>query len=134
MKRLAAALVALGIASAAHAENCTRSLDYIFNDLGGSLPLTGQSYQSLFKVCQDTLKLVNVRDAYILRDGGIAVLPFDFSVIATAGTLAEFCRLHPRGRLRILGKREVKKGLTVGLVVLKSSTGLDTCQEIRGRS
>jgi hypothetical protein len=132
MKWLAALLLVFFAGNAAHAESCTRSLDYILNDLVGDLPEPGQAYQGLFRVCLQTLELNNVDDAYVLKDGGIAVLPKDNSLIATASTLSAFCRQNPRATLRFITPREKSKGLTTGLVVLMSSQDADPCQKILG--
>jgi hypothetical protein len=133
MKWLAAFLLTILAGNAAYAESCTRSLDYILNDLAGQLPQPGMAYQSLLNVCLKTLDLNNVKDAYVLRDGGIAVLPKNNSLIATTGTLADFCRKNPRATLRFITPREARKGLTTGLVVLMSSQDADPCQKILGQ-
>ena len=133
MKWLAALLLVFFAGNAAHADSCSRSLDYILNDLAGELPEPGTAYQSLLNVCLKTLDLNNVKDAYVLKDGGIAVLPKSNSLIATAGTLADFCRQNPRATLRFITPREARKGLTTGLVVLMSSQDADPCQKILGQ-
>jgi hypothetical protein len=132
MKRLA--MAALLVACACHpaaAENCTRSLDYILSDLAGPLPLPASSYQALARTCLETLKLGNVKDAYVLRDGGIAVLPRDAGVLATANTLAQFCRSFPDDKLRFITRREARHGLTTGLVVAMASDAAGSCAKIR---
>jgi hypothetical protein len=133
MKWLAALLFVVFAGNAAYAESCTRSLDYILNDLAGELPQPGASYQGLLNICLKTLDLNNVKDAYVLKDGGIAVVPKNNSIIATAGTLADFCRKNPRATLRFITPREVRKGLTTGLVVLMTSQDADPCQKILGQ-
>lgn len=120
-------------AGTAHAESCNRSLEYILDGSAGDLPQGPDSYRGLLTVCLRTLEISNVRDAYVLKDGGIAVLPKDFSVVATASTLARFCEANPRQTLRFLNKKEAKSGLTTGLVVSLSSGGLASCREIRGQ-
>jgi hypothetical protein len=130
---LAVAVGFLGFGPAAHAESCSRSLDYLMNDIG-ELPMPTDTYQNLFKVCQETLTMSNVKDAYVLRDGGIAVVPESNSLIATAMTLSRFCREYPRGQLRFITKGEQRKGLTTGLVVLMASADLDSCRNISGGS
>lgn len=119
-------------AGAAHAESCNRSLEYILDGSAGDLSQAPDSYRGLLKACLATLELSNVKDAYVLKDGGIAVLPRDFSVVATARTLAKFCEANPRRTLRFLNRKEAKSGLTTGLVVSLSSGGLASCREIRG--
>jgi hypothetical protein len=59
-------------ARAARADGCARSLDYILNDLAGELPRPAAAYRTLFDVCAQTLAIVNVHDAYLMKDGGIA--------------------------------------------------------------
>lgn len=133
MRRSVVALLLLLLcAGAAQAENCGRSLDYILDGSAGDLPRPPMAYRGLLEVCTQTLKMSNVKDAYVLKDGGIAVIPKDYSVAATAGTLAEFCEANPRKTLRFLSKKETKKGLTTGLVVSLSSDGFASCQQIRG--
>ena len=133
MKRIALALLlAVCFGSAASAESCTNSLDYILNDFTGELSQPALAYRNLLGTCLDTLTMSNVQDAYLLADGGIAVVPQAGSITATAGTLAQFCEKHPRGTLRFISRRESRRGLTTGLVVAMSSTGQESCQEIRG--
>src|SRR5262249_41049586 len=62
------------MANTAHAESCTRSREYILNGLAGDLAQTPQSYQSLFKICMATIELSNIKDAFLLRDGGIGAI------------------------------------------------------------
>lgn len=126
------ALCLLLCAGTAQAESCNRSLDYILGGSAGDLPQGPDSYRSLLMVCMRTLDLPNVKDAFVLKDGGIAVLPKDFSVVATASVLAQFCEANPRRTLRFLNKKEARTGLTTGLVVSLSSSGQPSCREIRG--
>ena len=128
---LVLALVA-GCGGAARAESCTRSLDYILNDFAGELPQPAMAYRNLLTACLQTLTMTNVKDAYLLTDGGIAVIPKTDTVVATAGTLAQFCEKYPRSSLRFITRREVRNGLTTGLVVTMSSGGAATCQNIHG--
>jgi hypothetical protein len=132
MRQGVVALLLLLCAGAAHAESCSRSLEYILDGSAGDLPLPPMAYRGLLQACTQTLKMSNVQDAYVLKDGGIAVVPKDNSVTATAGTLAEFCEANPRKTLRFLSKKETRKGLTTGLVVSLSSGGFASCQQIRG--
>jgi hypothetical protein len=76
--------------------------------------------------------MANVREAYLLRDGGIAVIPKNYSVFATASTLAEFCRKFPNNTLRFISRKEVQHGLTTGLVVTLPSANSTACQKIMG--
>jgi len=132
MRRGLVALCLLLCAGTAQAESCNRSLDYILDGSAGDLPQGPDSYRGLLKVCLRTLELSNVRDAYVLKDGGIAVLPKDFSVVATASILAKFCEANPRQTVRFLNRKEARSGLTTGLVVSLSSGGQASCREIRG--
>ena len=132
MRRAVALLLLALFAGPAGAESCGNSLNYILNDLPGGLPRPASDYQALLGACQQALTLSNVRDAYILRDGGIAVLPRNQSIMATAETLAEFCRAFPRNTLRFITRREKRRGLTTGLVVLMSSTHSVSCPTILG--
>jgi hypothetical protein len=132
MKWSAAVLLVVCCAGAANAESCSKSLDYILSGSAGDLPRAASSYQDLFKVCSQTLTMTNVKDAYVMKDGGIAIIPKRHTVAATADVLAHFCESHPRGTLRFVTKREMRHGLTTGLVVMMSSTGAAPCQKIRG--
>ena len=87
------------------------------------------AYRNLLKVCLQTSTMANVKESYILRDGGIAVISKDDSVFATATTLADFCRTFPRSTLRFITREEVREGLTTGLVVLMSSASSDLCKK-----
>jgi hypothetical protein len=128
----AAILLTVGLVRPAAADNCAKSLDYLMNDLAGELPQGAEAYRNLLQTCVQTLAIDNVQDAYILRDGGIAVIPKQSSVLATAQTLAAFCRRFPRRTLRFITPGERRKGLTTGLVVLMSSTNTEPCSRIVG--
>src|ERR1700722_2960002 len=77
--------------SAAYAESCTASRAYILTDPLSDLPQSPQSYQDLFNMCLTTLELSNVKDAFLLKSGAVAVIPKNDGIIATANTLAQFC-------------------------------------------
>lgn len=129
-----AALLLVGLGSAAHAaDGCTKTLDYILNDLAGELPRPAAAYQKQFQVCTQTRSIANIRDAYILKDGGIAVIARDNSVFATAATLADFCRQFPHNTLYFISRREVRKGLTTGLIVMMESNSSTSCEKIVGK-
>ncbi|HEX5210707.1 MAG TPA: hypothetical protein VFW22_03105 [Pseudolabrys sp.] len=132
MRWIAILLALVVLVAPARAENCTRSREYLMEGLAGDLPAPPAQYQELFKVCMQTLSLANVRDAYLLRDGGIAIVPKRDSLIATAGTLAHFCEQFPRGRARFVTAADRRHATTVGLIVLLSSTGSASCTKIRG--
>src|SRR6187549_2847743 len=82
------------LAGTARADSCTKSRDYILEN-AVDLPQKPQAYQELFKNCLETLQLSNVKDAFILQAGAIAVIPRNDSVSATASTLAQFCTRFP---------------------------------------
>ena len=132
MRWIASLLVFLVLAVPAHAESCTKSREYLMEGLAGDLPAPPAQYQELFNVCTQALSLPNVKDAYLLKDGGIAIVPKRDSLIATAGTLARFCERFPRSRARFVTARDQRHATTVGLIVLLSSTGSASCKKIRG--
>ena len=78
------------------------------------------------------MEIENVRDAYLLRDGGIAIVPKKAGVMATAQTLSAFCRKFPRASVRFVTPGEQRRGLAPGLVVLISSTGGQSCPDLLG--
>lgn len=116
----------------ATAESCTRSRDYILEGLAGDLTKPGRVYQDLFRDCLEVLTFSNVHDAYLLKDGGIAIDPRRNNLAATSSTLATFCEHFPRGTARFLTPKEQASPRTVGLVVLMSSAGSISCIKIRG--
>jgi hypothetical protein len=132
MKWIVVLLILFGLASPAVAESCTESREYLLEGLAGDLPVSAASYQSLYKVCITASTLANVKDAYLLRDGGIAIVPKNNSITATAETLAEFCERFPKSRARFINPREQRGRLTVGLVVMLSSTSSASCKAIHG--
>lgn len=132
MKCLLATLLIVCFGHVARADGCAKSLDYILDGLAGELPQPAMAYRNLLKVCLQTSTMANVKESYILRDGGIAVIAKDDFVFATAITLADFCRTFPRSTIRFITRKEVREGLTTGLVVLKSSVNSDLCEKIRG--
>ncbi|HEY1473052.1 MAG TPA: hypothetical protein VGF53_03105 [Pseudolabrys sp.] len=132
MKWIAALLIAIGVASPAMAESCTKSREYILEGLGGSLISPPARYQDLFKVCVEALILSNVKDAYVLKDSGIAIVPKRDSLTATAETLAQFCQRFPKNTARFVTPREQRSRPTVGLIISLSSTGSASCKKIRG--
>ena len=120
------------LAAPAAAEDCSKSRDYLLQGLAGELAAPAASYQTLFKVCLETLRLANVKDAYVLRDGGIAIVAKRNALFATAETLAQFCDRFPTKTARFVTPRELKRRLTVGTVVTMSSTGSPSCRKIKG--
>ncbi|WP_208821954.1 hypothetical protein [Bradyrhizobium neotropicale] len=135
MKRIAAAAILLVLAiGTAHAgaDNCRRSREYLLGSLGGDLKLPPQSYNDLFKICMAASSMTNVKDAYILRDGGIAVVPKQDTIPATASTLSQFCDAYPSATLRFLTSKEVLTMKSVVDIVQLSSTSATPCKKIKG--
>jgi hypothetical protein len=127
MKLLAATAMLLVLATGtarADSENCRKSREYLLGTPGGDL----------FKTCIETSAMPNVKDAYILRDGGIAVIPKQDSIPATAATLAQFCDAHPHGVLRFITRKEKLAIRSVTDVARMSSTASTPCKKIKGLS
>ncbi|MGB5901958.1 MAG: hypothetical protein WBF99_14485 [Xanthobacteraceae bacterium] len=131
---LLVAAVAMLNATAAHAESCTKSRDYLLGGSAGNLPGPADTYRNLFKVCLNTISMPNVKDAFVLRDGGIAAIPKQDTVSATAITLSRFCDTYPRATLRFLGRKDLQQGVGVGRIVQMSSTGSTSCPQIKGNA
>jgi hypothetical protein len=137
MKRLVAILILLALATnaaRAEAENCRRSREYLLGSLSGDLTLPPQAYNDLFKICTAAATMPNVRDAYILKDGGIAVVAKQDGVAATAATLSKFCDTYPRATLRFLTRKEMLLAKSVVSVVRISSGSSTPCKKIKGIS
>jgi hypothetical protein len=137
MKLIAATATLLMLATnVAHAdsENCRKSREYLLGTPGGDQSLTPQGYNDLFKICIATSAMPNVKDAYMLRDGGIAVIPKQDSVAATASTLAQFCDAYPRSVLRFITRKEQVTIRSVANVAQMSSTSSTPCKKIKGLS
>ena len=133
MARLAltATLLMLGVTGAS-AESCAKSRDYILEGMAGELIRPASTYQKLFKVCLQTLALPNVKDAYVLKAGLIAIDPRRNTTMATASTLAQFCRQFPQSTARIFTPGEQRQAKTTGLVVMMPALTARSCQAIRG--
>jgi hypothetical protein len=131
---LAAAAAAMSmLATAAHAsESCTRSRDYLLGGLAGELPQTPQSYKQLFNICTATADLSNVKDAYLLKDGGIGVVAKNDGVAATAATLSDFCRRFPRATLRFISRKDQERAKTIAQTVAIGSLSATSCRKIQG--
>jgi hypothetical protein len=114
------------------ADNCGKSRDYLLGGLGGDLPRPPKEYDDLFKRCVATAGMANVKDVYMLKDGGIAVIPKQDTVAATAATLSQFCENYPRATLHFLTKRERTEDKSLADIVRISSTSSTSCQKIRG--
>jgi hypothetical protein len=137
MKLLLATATLLALAaSAARAdnENCRKSHEYLLATPSGDVAIGPQTYNDLFKICIATSAMPNVKDAYILRDGGIAVIPKQDSVSATAATLAQFCDAHPRAVLRFITRKEKLAIRSIAAVAQLSSTSSTPCKKIKGIS
>lgn len=129
---LAAVLLACSATGAVADDSCARSRDYILEGLAGDLTRPARTYQNLFKVCMETLSLPNVKDAYVLKAGLIAIDPRRNTVMATAATLAQFCRRFPQASARIFTPAEQRQAKTIGLVVMMPALTAKSCQAIRG--
>jgi hypothetical protein len=120
-------------AGSAQADNCGKSRDYLFGNLS-DLTLSPKAYEDLFKVCVAAAAMSNVRDAYILKDGGIAVIAKQDSVAATAATLSRFCDAYPKATLHFLTRKELQQIKSITSVVKISSGSSTSCQKIKGTS
>jgi hypothetical protein len=118
-------------AGAAQAHSCAKSLDYILTNTSEDMRRP-QLYRQLYKSCLQTLQLSNVKDAFILRSGAIAVLPGNSSVPATAGTLAQFCTRFPHLTLRFITRKEKRLVKSTARVVQLGSSQSTPCQKITG--
>jgi hypothetical protein len=133
MKRIALITIFLALAvNGARADNCGKSRDYLLGNLGGDLTLPPKAYENLFRVCQAAATMTNVRDAYILKDGGIAAIAKQDSVAATAATLSQFCDAYPRATLHFLTRKELLDVKSIVTVISISSTSSTSCQKIKG--
>lgn len=125
-------LFVVGFAGSAHADSCEKSRDYILEGLAGDLVKSGKVYQDLFKVCQETLNFSNVKDAYIIKAGAIAIDPLRNTTMTTAATLAQFCQRFPHGSVLFLTPREQRQARTVGLAVMMSGANATACSKFSG--
>jgi hypothetical protein len=137
MRRLIATAVFLALATnaaQAESENCRRSREYLLGSLSGDLVLPPQAYNDLFKTCMAASVMPNVKDAYILKDGGIGVVAKQDGIAATAATLSQFCDAYPGATLRFLTPKEMLLAKSVLGVVRISSTSSTPCRKIKGLS
>jgi len=125
---LAGMLVAF--AGAARADSCARSSQYILENLTGDQARQPRVYQTLSRVCEETLLMPNVKDAFILMTGAIAVIPKRDAIGATASTLAEFCTRFPRETLRFVARKELSLTKNLGRAVRLDSSAATSCQKI----
>jgi hypothetical protein len=135
MKRIALITLFLALAvGGAQADNCGKSRDYLLGSLSGDLTLPPKAYEDLFRICQATVAMTNVKDAYILKDGGIGAIAKQDSVAATAATLSQFCDAYPRATLHFLTHKELLDVKFITNVISISSTSSTSCQKIKGNS
>jgi hypothetical protein len=127
---LAAAVLAIGTDSAVASGGCAKSRDYILQGMAGALTKPARLYQELFRVCLQTLELPNVKDAYVLKAGLIAIEPQRNTLMATATTLTQFCQRFPRSTARIFTPGEQRQAKTIGLTVLMPALSAKSCQSI----
>jgi hypothetical protein len=133
MKQIAtiALLFAVGT-GVAHADNCNKSREYLLGGLSGELIMPPQAYEGLFKICVTTATLPNVKDAYILKDGAIAVIPKQDTIPATAATLSRFCDANPLATLYFLSRKDLALAKTTSSIVQTSSASATPCKKIKG--
>jgi hypothetical protein len=125
-------ILLLLVATPACADSCDKSRTYLLGGLGGELMRPPKEYDNLFKQCLATAGMANVKDAYVLRDGGIAVIPKQDTVAATAATLSQFCDAYPRATLHFLTRRELTEDKSLADIVRISSTSSTSCPKIKG--
>jgi hypothetical protein len=118
--------------SGARADNCGKSRDYLLGNLGGDLTLPPKAYEDSFKICRATAAMPNIKDAYVLKDGGIGAIAKQDSVAATAATLSQFCDAYPRATLHFLTQKELLEVKFITNVISISSTSSTSCQKIKG--
>jgi hypothetical protein len=125
------ALFLTGVAAdPAAAQNCSRSTQYILENLSDDLPHRPAVYQTLSRVCEETLEISNVKDAFVLSSGAIAVVPRNDGVAPTAKTLAEFCTRFPKETLRFIARRELSETGNIGRAVRLASSTATSCRKI----
>ena len=135
MRCAALTLLFLALATVgAEAENCGKSREYLLGGIVGDLPMPPQAYEDLFKTCMATSAMANIKDAYILKDGGIAVIPKKDSLSATAATLSEFCNSYPRATLRFLSRKEISRLKSLVEIIRTTSSSSTSCRKIKGIS
>ncbi|MDB5657231.1 MAG: hypothetical protein JWQ94_4844 [Tardiphaga sp.] len=134
MRWIGIVLLLLTVSTAAQAENCGKSREYLMGSLAGELPMPAQAYDSLFKICMATSAMSNVKDVYMLMDGGIAVIPKQDSISATAATLSRFCNDYPRATLRFINRKELALAPSTLTIVRMSSGSSTSCKQIKGLS
>lgn len=135
MQRLA--IVCFALCASCHAafaaDHCMKSREYLLGRMTDDLPMPVAAYTNLFKICIATAAMPNVKDAYILKDGGIAVIAKQDTVAATAATLSQFCESYPRATLRFLSKKDLRLNRSVLDIMRISSTSATSCKKLKGR-
>jgi hypothetical protein len=116
----------------ARADSCGKTRDYILASASDDRARSPQLYRKLYQSCLQILQMSNVKDAFVLKSGAIAVLPHNDSIPATAGTLAQFCTQFPRQTLRFIARREARIANNVALVVQLGTSQSTPCQKIVG--
>ncbi len=130
VRLLLAAFLALAASGSALADSCAKSRDYILDST--DLPQRPQTYRTLFKVCLQTLELSNVQDAFVLKTGGIAIVPRNDSISATASTLAQFCTRFPKGHAHFVGRKERRRMARISSAVEFGAVRSTPCAQIMG--
>ena len=131
---LAACILPALCGTANAGESCVRSRDYLLGGLAGELPQAPQSYKQLFSICTAASDLSNVKDAFILKDGGIGVVAKNDGIAATAMTLSDFCQRFPRATLRFISAKDLARAKTIAQTVTLSSGSAASCRKIQGLS
>jgi hypothetical protein len=133
MKKIMSIVLLLAFATGtAHAENCGKSREYLLGGLAGDLTMPPLAYEDLFKTCMATSAMANIKDAYVLKDGGIAVSPKQDSISATGATLSQFCDRYPRATLRFLTRKELQMTTSISGIIRMSSHSATSCRKIKG--
>jgi hypothetical protein len=132
VKWIAPFLFALSLYGTAAADGCAKSRDYILEGMAGDLTRPSKAYQDLYRACVEAIAFPNVKDAYVLKAGVIAIDPTRNTVMATAATLSQFCQRFPDRSVRFFTPAEQRRARTVGLVVMMSATNATSCKAIRG--
>jgi len=117
-----AAVVLVAAGTASQADSCTQSREYILTSSPGDLQEKPQSYQELFKTCMETLGIANVKDAFVLEDGGIGVIAKRNDISATAAILSDFCQAFPGRTLRFITPKEQLRAKNIPALVKLGST------------
>lgn len=128
---LCAVICAMGSPAMA-GDNCLKSREYLFGGLAGTLPMPTTAYTDRLRICQAAALMPNVKDAYILKDGGIAVVAKQNTVPATAATLSQFCDTYPTSTLRFLSKKDITLNRSLSDIVRISSTSATPCKRLKG--